>query len=235
MKISNVDTTPLNQGQTKKTAAASSDFGQYLNKAMGKNSRLDDIFQAAGQQYNISPTLLKSVAQAESSLNPNAVSRCGAQGIMQLMPSTARSLGVQNSFDPVQNIFGGARYLRQMLDRFGNNVPLALAAYNAGPGAVAKYQGVPPYAETISYVNKIMGAGQTVIQAPARSSAAASTATEAAESIAQRLPDKIVKNNPEIASIIAEITDTERQATLLRLFQLLDETNDKENMLGTML
>ena len=113
------------------------------------------LINAAAQQYGIAPNLVDAVMWQESRYNYKAVSSAGAIGLMQLMPGTARSLGV-NPHDPWQNVFGGAAYLRKQLDRFGNNVPFALAAYNAGPEAVAKYGGIPPYAETRNYVSVIM-------------------------------------------------------------------------------
>lgn len=144
-----------------------SDFQTTLNRQRGSTaSSLDDIFEAAGARYGISPALLKSVAKAESNFNPRAKSHAGAMGVMQLMPATARSLGVSDPYDPWQNIMGGAKYLKQNLDQFGD-VSLALAAYNAGPGSVRKYGGIPPYRETQNYVKKIMADynGPGVIQA----------------------------------------------------------------------
>jgi soluble lytic murein transglycosylase-like protein len=111
---------------------------------------------AAANRYGISSDLLDAVAWQESRYNPRARSSAGAMGVMQLMPGTARDLGVRNPHDVEQNVAGGAAYLRAQLIRFGNNVPLALAAYNAGPGAVQRYRGIPPYRETRNYVRQIM-------------------------------------------------------------------------------
>ena len=119
------------------------------------NGQYGPLINAAATQYGISPALVEAVMWQESRYNHRAISSAGAIGLMQLMPGTARGLGV-NPYDPWQNVFGGAAYLRTQLDRFGNNVPLALAAYNAGPEAVAKYGGVPPYTETRNYVSVIM-------------------------------------------------------------------------------
>jgi cell wall-associated NlpC family hydrolase len=116
-----------------------------------------DMFIRAGAEYNVSPKLLAAVAKVESGYNPNAVSPAGAQGLMQLMPGTAKGLGVKNSFDPEQAINGAAKLLSRNLKEF-KSLPLALAAYNAGGGAVHKYGGIPPYAETQAYVPKVQRA-----------------------------------------------------------------------------
>lgn len=126
--------------------------------AAGLNARLQNYEQLIDKyaaQQEIEPALVKAVMRVESCFDHKAVSRVGARGLMQLMPGTASDLGVGDSFDPAQNIRGGVTYLRLMLDRFGNNQSLALAAYNAGPGAVEKYQGIPPFSETQSYVEKV--------------------------------------------------------------------------------
>jgi soluble lytic murein transglycosylase-like protein len=115
-----------------------------------------DLFTRAGQKYGIAPNLLAAVAKVESGYNPNAVSKAGAQGLMQIMPGTARGLGV-NPLDPAQAVDGAARLLKSHLAQF-KSLPLALAAYNAGGGAVSKYGGIPPYAETQAYVPKVQAA-----------------------------------------------------------------------------
>ena len=115
----------------------------------------DSMIAAAARRYNVDPRLAAAVAQTESGGNQEAVSPAGAVGVMQLMPETAAGLGV-NPYDKQQNIEGGVRYLRQMMDTFGGDVQKAIAAYNAGPQAVKDYNGVPPYRETQNYVNKVL-------------------------------------------------------------------------------
>lgn len=114
------------------------------------------IIKKASETYNVPEKLIASVMKQESNFNPTAKSHAGATGLMQLMPSTANYLGVQDSTDPEQNVMGGAKYLRQMLDQFDDNVSIALAAYNAGPGNVRKYDGIPPFKETTNYVKKVL-------------------------------------------------------------------------------
>jgi soluble lytic murein transglycosylase-like protein len=121
----------------------------------------DQIISSCSAKYGVSTSLIKAVIHAESGYNPNAVSRKGASGLMQLMPGTARSLKVNNSFDPKDNVEGGVKYLRFLLDTFRGDVSLAVAAYNAGLNKVAKYGGIPPYSETRTYVNRVLSYMQT--------------------------------------------------------------------------
>lgn len=122
----------------------------------------DEIIERASQEYNLPVHLIKAMIKQESNYNPNAVSSAEASGLMQLMPKTAAGLGVKNIFDPEENIFGGCKYLRQMLERYNGNLELALAAYNAGPGNVDKYRGVPPFKETQNYITQIKNSLLTV-------------------------------------------------------------------------
>lgn len=140
----------LNNAISGSTAGSSSSTGksQYM-------PAIETAIAKAAQKYNIDPNLIKAIVKAESGFNPNATSKAGAQGLMQLMPATAAGLGVTNSFDITQNIDGGTRYIKEKLTQFGD-VKLALAAYNAGPNSVIKYNGIPPYAETQNYVNTVL-------------------------------------------------------------------------------
>ena len=146
-----------------KTDTYEDDFEVSLaNASYGNNEELlcseelEEIFQTASETYGISLSLLKAVAKAESDFDPTCTSSSGAMGIMQLMPGTAKELGVTDAYDPEQNIMAGAKYLAENLDIFNGDVSLAVAAYNAGRGAVKKYDGIPPYTETQNYVKKVL-------------------------------------------------------------------------------
>ncbi len=124
--------------------------------ASGNPRAYEQLIQASAAKYGVNVALVKAVIQAESGYNPKAVSRTGASGLMQLMPGTARHLKVSDSFNPQQNVDGGVRYLRFLLDTFRGDVSLALAAYNAGLNKVARYGGIPPYEETRTYVSRVL-------------------------------------------------------------------------------
>ncbi|MCE5273233.1 lytic transglycosylase domain-containing protein [bacterium] len=119
------------------------------------DSNYDELIRRAATRFDLDFDLVKAVIHAESAFDPRAVSGKGARGLMQLMPSTAQDLGVQDTFDPEQNILGGSRYLKQMLERYNHDLPLGLAAYNAGPSRVDRAGGVPPIAETHDYIRKV--------------------------------------------------------------------------------
>ncbi len=153
MRVNAIQGTDSTGTQTTTTAVQGEDFSSYLQTT----ASLEEIFAQAAEKYNVPKNLIKAIAKAESDFNPNATSGAGAQGIMQLMPATARELGVTDSYDPYQNIMGGTKYISQMLEKYDGNVSLALAAYNAGSNNVAKYGGIPPFEETQNYVVKVTG------------------------------------------------------------------------------
>ena len=127
----------------------------YLNRAKAHRNTYMPIIMAAASEYRVDPATILAIIKAESNYDPKAISRAGAVGLMQLMPETAKDLGVSDRFNPEQNIHGGVKYFSQLLKKFRGNHALALAAYNAGMQKVLKYRGIPPYTETIQYVNKV--------------------------------------------------------------------------------
>lgn len=130
--------------------------GYTASQRAGAHEEPRVIIREAASRYGVSEDLIEAVIEAESQFNPRAVSHRGAQGLMQLMPQTAATLGVEDPFSPRENIHGGVRHLRSLMDRFDNNVPLALAAYNAGHVAVINHGGIPPYPQTRAYVSRIL-------------------------------------------------------------------------------
>ena len=143
-----------NNDKTNQTSSAGNTSFSDMMKSQSV-SPLEDIFNRAAAKYGVDVNLLKAIAKQESDFQPNCTSHAGAMGIMQLMPDTAKGLGVTDPYDPEQNIMGGAKFISQMLKKYDGDVTLALAAYNAGPNNVAKYGGVPPFKETQDYVKKV--------------------------------------------------------------------------------
>jgi soluble lytic murein transglycosylase-like protein len=155
-------------------AATAADSGASAGQGAGElmsatstgegTSAYEPLIEAAAQRYGVDPAVLHGLIEQESGFDPSAQSSAGASGLTQLMPGTAASLGVANPLDPAESIEGGARYLAELTSQFGGDTTDALAAYNAGPGAVQQYGGVPPYAETQSYVSKVLGYAETYRQ-----------------------------------------------------------------------
>ncbi len=141
---------------TASAGTKSASFQDSVKNALKTTESMESIFQEAAQLYGLDVNFLKAIGKAESGFNSQAVSSAGAQGVMQLMPATARSLGVEDSFDARSNIMGGAKYIAGLLERYQGNKALALSAYNAGSGNVEKYGGIPPFKETQNYVQKVL-------------------------------------------------------------------------------
>lgn len=182
-----------------KAASTSSSASAGFSTFLGESKSLDAIFEEAAEKYNVPVKLLKAIGKAESDFDAKAVSRCGAQGIMQLMPATAASLGVTDSFDPEQNIMGGAKYISDLLKKYDGDTSLALAAYNAGSGNVKKYGGIPPFKETQNYVVKVTKYMNQGVDIPASNAniSVASTQAPATTTVAPPITSSLFTSTPE--------------------------------------
>ena len=164
----------LSGGTQASPLAATGTAATAAGATAAETTAYDGLIAAAAQQHGVDPALVRAVVKNESGFDPNATSAAGAQGLMQLMPGTAAGLGVTNAYDPAQSIDAGTRYLKEQLDRFSGDARLAVAAYNAGPGAVEKAGGVPPYAETQAYVVRVL-ADQAAYAAAAAATSSTTT------------------------------------------------------------
>lgn len=153
-----VDTSPVTDTFTSSSSSANTTAANATSSgSVSSPENLEEYFKEASETYGVDINLLKAIARQESNFNPSATSSAGAMGVMQLMPSTAKGLGVTNAYDAQQNIMGGAKLMAQNLKKYNGDVSLALAAYNAGSGNVDKYGGIPPFKETQNYVKKVLG------------------------------------------------------------------------------
>lgn len=156
-QLKQVNANIINQTpQTSLNTALQEVMSAQANTTTASKSQILNVVNQIAEKHGVDEKLVQALIKQESGFNPNAKSKAGAMGLMQLMPSTAKNLGVQDPYNIVQNVEGGVKYLKSMLNKYNGNVILALAAYNAGPGAVDKYDGVPPYKETQNYVRNIL-------------------------------------------------------------------------------
>jgi len=147
---------PSQKGEGSNMVRSPSDVASRVAGSPMNRSAIDEFIREAATYYSLPPALVKAVVAAESAFDPTAISRAGAQGLMQLRPQTAAAMSVSDSFDPKENIYGGTRYLRLMVNQFRGDVMLAAAAYNAGPAAVEQANGIPPFQETRAYVTRVL-------------------------------------------------------------------------------
>lgn len=227
MRVNGIQSTDGTGAQAAAAVAGQGgDFSSYLQTT----ASLDEIFEQAAQAYNVPKNLIKAIAKAESDFRPDATSKAGAQGIMQLMPATARELGVTDSYDPYQNIMGGTKYISQMLQKYDGDISLALAAYNAGSNNVAKYGGIPPFKETQNYVVKVTQYMNEGVSAPNASYAVSGSAGNAAASNSGNLAAATVEEAEEsyYESILEQLFSYEDYLKFIDLYTKIQEAQQKQ-------
>lgn len=233
MQVNTISTTNTITNTTKSTEKSQSNFKSYL----GESQELDTIFQKAADTYGVDVNLLKAIAKTESNFTADATSSAGAMGIMQLMPNTAKALGVSNPYDAEESIMGGAKYISQMLKKYDGDVKLALASYNAGPGNVAKYGGIPPFKETQNYVTKVISAYQgnsssttsttktntTIAASTVGSTSATNASVEASlENASMRWDILSANRSDRLNSYVSLISEYTRSKEIDELFSYMD-------------
>lgn len=208
---------------------ASSGFSGVLSEALSTNSEsMDDIFRRAAETYDVPVNLLLAIGKTESGFNANAVSPAGAQGVMQLMPGTARGLGVTDPLNAEQNIMGGAKYISQMLSAYDGDISLALAGYNAGMGNVQKYGGVPPFKETQNYIQKVTGyMGDAGLSAPSGLISGTGTVDVSALASTTQISDSADLSSLDFESLVQRWT-TEQNMNMTALLLGTDTGDDEE-------
>lgn len=211
--INNTDKLTANQNSLIKSKSLINNFSSFL----GETKSLDEIFNNAADKYDVPVNLLKSIGKAESDFRETVVSRSGAVGIMQLMPATAAYLGVKDSYNAEQNIMGGAKYIKELLGKYNGDTSLALAAYNAGSGNVAKYGGIPPFQETQNYVKKVLNYMKTDIQTGVMTTSNTTTPS----SVYPNINYTTLKNVSLIGTNTSLLTSTNEEST-----EVLDNLDD---------
>ena len=248
MSVNNVNNNTqvvnLSNSSVKNKKAAETSFDTYMQKTSCKTEEvsLNDIFEKAAKKYGVPVELLKAIGYTESNFRVDATSHCGAQGIMQLMPATAKSLGVTDAYDPEQNIMGGAKYISQMLKKYNGNISLALAAYNAGSGNVAKYGGIPPFKETQNYVVKVtqymkqnLDADKKVVVSRKPDITASTNTTPIEENYTPDFNYNVPENAKTLSDKLDEIFSYDDYELLLKVLSQDEDSNeDQKNDYNTL-
>lgn len=228
MKVNAIQAAGAAVTEQTQEVSSTEDFSSYLQTT----ASLEEIITEASEKYHVPKELITAIIKTESDFDPNATSGSGAQGLMQLMPATARELGVTDAYDPYQNVMGGTKYISQMLDKYDGDVKLALAAYNAGSGNVAKYGGIPPFQETQNYVVKVMNYMNSALQAPeayySTSGAAGGTDSAAASATGVMAASVEEAEDNYFQEILNQLFSYEDYLRFIDLYTKLQETQREE-------